>query len=78
MKDGRTINGRRLEGESYVAQTPRYRLAPVHLGKDEYFMMGDNRNVSADSHLWGALRGEAIIGKAWAMFWHLQRAGMVN
>jgi signal peptidase I len=72
------INGRRLEGESYVAQTPRYRLAPVHLGKDEYFMMGDNRNISDDSHRWGALRGDAIVGKAWAMFWPLQRAGLVN
>jgi hypothetical protein len=71
------INGKPL-AEGYIAQTPRYRMKPTRLGKDEYFVLGDNRNLSEDSHRWGALAGNAIIGKAWAMFWPLGRVGLVN
>ncbi|MBY0545976.1 MAG: signal peptidase I [Candidatus Obscuribacterales bacterium] len=37
------------------------------------FMMGDNRNNSADSHVWGFLDQKRVIGKAWLLFWrHLE------
>jgi type IV secretory pathway protease TraF len=72
------INGKPLSGEDYVSQTPRYRMPPTRLGKDEFFVLGDNRNLSLDSHRWGALDANAIVGKAWAMFWPLDRVGLLN
>jgi signal peptidase I len=72
------INGKSLGREPYVRETARYHKGPVHLGPNDYFMMGDNRNNSADSHAWGPLDGRRIVGKAWFLFWPPSRAGLVT
>ena len=39
------------------------------LKDDEYYVLGDNRNASADSRIWGVLEEHFIVGKAWVRAW---------
>lgn len=42
------------------------------------FMMGDNRNRSQDSHIWGPLEKKRVVGKARVIFWPLNRMGIIR
>lgn len=57
------INGKPLQ-EPYVAEPPFYYHEPTSLRDDEYFVLGDNRNNSKDSHEWGPLGRSYFRGRA--------------
>ncbi len=40
-------------------------------------MLGDNRSNSEDSHRWGLLNQDLIIGTAWVVIYPFPKAGMV-
>jgi signal peptidase I len=70
------INGEELD-EPYALHTGNYAWGPQTLGEDQYFVLGDNRNSSSDSHNWGTLSGDAIVGKAWISYWPPKHLGLV-
>ncbi len=76
VRDGAVwINGYRLD-EPYLSTGVPYTGSWV-LGPDEYFVLGDNRANSSDSHAWGPLPRKNIIGKAWLCYWPPQHWGTV-
>ncbi|MEE0776539.1 MAG: signal peptidase I [Bacillota bacterium] len=52
IKEGMVyIDGEPYE-EDYIAEKPTYTFGPVTVPEGEYFVLGDNRNRSADAHVW--------------------------
>jgi len=69
------INGQPLT-EPYISAPPGYSNKWV-LEADQYFVLGDNRNSSSDSHSWGPLAQHYMIGRAVLVYWPPQQWGLV-
>jgi signal peptidase I len=55
--------------EPYILEQPKYQYPLQEVPENYYFVLGDNRNNSADSHTGWFLPQENIIGKAWVSYW---------
>jgi len=64
--------------ETYILEAPQYDMPPVTVPAGQLFVMGDNRNDSNDSHVWGFLPIENVIGRAALRFWPLDQVGVVS
>jgi len=62
------INGEKLM-EPYIKNAPRYSLNEMEIPAGNYFVLGDNRNNSNDSHNGWVVPRENIVGKAWVSIW---------
>jgi len=66
------VNGEPLD-EPYVVHDSKETRPPVKIGRDEYYVMGDNRTQSNDSRNWGTVPADNIIGRVWVGYWPLDR-----
>ena len=71
------INGV-LQVESYVADFPMYTMNESEVPGGMVVVLGDNRNYSFDSHVWGFLPVKNIIGRAVLKYWPLSRIGLIE
>jgi signal peptidase I len=62
------IDGIPLE-EEYIMESPNYTMPAQEVPEDEYFVLGDNRNNSNDSHNNWTVPRDNIIGRAWFIYW---------
>ncbi len=55
-----------------------YTTGPYVVPEKSLWVMGDNRNNSMDSHIWGFLPFEKVIGKAIFRYWPLNNIGPIQ
>lgn len=78
VDDGKVfIDGKQL-AEPYLDAAPLYDYGPVTVPEGQYFVLGDNRNNSYDSHAWGMLDESFLIGRADIRYWPLGKAGRLE
>jgi signal peptidase I len=68
VRDGNVfVNGEELQ-EPYIAAEPYY-AGEWTVPDDSVFVLGDNRNQSSDSHIWGFVPVSDLVGKALLVYW---------
>jgi signal peptidase I len=55
--------------EPYLQEPARYSFAEIAVPAGSYFVLGDNRNYSDDSHRGWFVPSEDVIGKIWLCYW---------
>ena len=81
------VNGSPLK-EDYIKDKPNYTYAAKTVPLGMYYVLGDNRRNSYDSHAWGTsctaqqqcdfVPEENIIGQAWVSYWPWSGFGLIN
>lgn len=71
------VNGVALN-ESFINEPSNYTYYLAKVPDGEYFVLGDNRINSDDSHRGWTVPRENIVGKAWLTIWPLSRWGLVS
>lgn len=77
IKNGHVyVNDKMLE-ENYIAAPPVY-TKHYEVPANGLFVLGDNRNQSSDSHMWGYVPLQNIVGKALIVYWPLKDLQVLN
>ena len=82
--DGGIVNITPIDGDEYVlteqyipdnieTRLPVSGYGQLELGEDEYYLLGDNRDQSLDSRVFGAVKGDYIVGRTWLRGWPFTR-----
>ena len=78
VRDGQLRRNGEVVQEPWLNERIDYVMAPITVPQDELWVMGDNRNASLDSHLWGPLPEADVIGTAILRYWPLSRFGPIR
>jgi signal peptidase I len=74
-RPGRVLIDGRPIAEPYLAAPGTYAMPARRLGPGEYFVLGDSRDASNDSHVWGPAPRHQFLGRARLRFWPPGRIG---
>jgi signal peptidase I len=72
-------HGNKLDESAYLsADTKTSGEIDLKINNDQYFVLGDNRGASLDSRVFGAIKKDQIVGRAWLRAWPVSRLKEFN
>jgi signal peptidase I len=78
FRGGDVVIDGEIVDEPYLTVPTDGPAGPFSLAGDELFVMGDNRSRSGDSRLYGPLREDDLIGRAWLRYWPPDKIGLLS
>ena len=78
VRDGALLRNGSAVAEPWRQQPIDYSFGPLTVPEGDLLVMGDNRNASLDSHIWGPLPRQEVIGTAVFRYWPLNRLGLIR
>ncbi|WP_320664229.1 signal peptidase I [Prochlorococcus sp. MIT 1223] len=78
VHEGKLFLNEKLIEEPWVAEPIKYKMGPIIVPEDSLWVLGDNRNNSLDSHIWGPLPERNVIGTAFLRYWPLGKFGFIR
>jgi signal peptidase I len=78
VRDGKVYINEMPLDEDYIAASPAYGPSEWDVPADSLFVLGDNRNNSSDSHNWGPVPLDYVVGKAVFVYWPPTRWGLLE
>jgi signal peptidase I len=78
VREGRLFVNGRAQEEPYLEENMEGSYALEKVPRGHVFVMGDNRNSSGDSRVFGPVAEESVIGKAFLVYWPLGRLALTR
>ena len=77
IQGGQVVVNNQILDEPYIASPPAYSNT-WNVPEGQIFVLGDNRNQSSDSHSWGFVPVENVVGKALVIYWPIGELRLLN
>jgi len=78
VRNGQLLRNGEAVAEPWRLEPIDYNFGPLTVPAGHLLVLGDNRNASLDSHLWGPLPRQAVIGTAVLRYWPPNRLGPIR
>tara|TARA_B100000579_G_C22559892_1_gene723857 strand:- start:125 stop:715 length:591 start_codon:yes stop_codon:yes gene_type:complete len=78
VSNGLLIINDEIQNETWINEKINYDMKAIRVPQKSLWVLGDNRNNSLDSHYWGPLPEDNIIGTAIFRYWPLNKIGPIK